>query len=758
MKWLQTIWQRDVVRVPLCCAAAAGGGFLLSIGTVSGVASPLAAAVAGVCPPLYAFAILLGGLVAYTATDMPEGMQFLLICLVAVTCLRILFRDRFRPHGMAIMTAFGCAVGGFTSDLIFHSGGMLPLYLLAALMTGVAAFFLADAAETLREQRRIAMKPAKSFTFATCYLLMVTALCGVDLSFCNVGRALGTALTLLCARQLRQHGGTLCGALTACGITLCSVKLGMPMLFLPVTAMLMGFLSKLPNALFIPVFFLIQALSSAVLDSSMGLAKVLIELVISCTVYGLCGHVELERFIITEVPSERGGIIRQERFLSETLHELHEETAAVMRRLTIPEPEDATLRIRCKVCVSCQNHDTCWKQQAEQMHQAFRQLLHTPQRMPSVLQSCIRRTSLMETASVCAMNNALSQMQRVHMLQNRSITLEYLLLLENMACDAAKRRSESECIAETNVLRQILQRCACAEAACYVRRLRSGRYTAEIYTQQEEFPLNSVMELLSAKLGIGFGSMLIRQDTGSRICLYQEPPYSLEYEICSVNAPDHVRCGDQADAFTDGKGNQYLVLSDGMGSGSTASLASRIAVRTLRRMICSEMPPETAIRLVNTLLLSETNTENFATLDVLILDADSGELTLYKSGAAATLFCRRGQVQRVASQSFPVGIVPDAMPSRQHLTAYSQDCIVMLSDGIGEAEYPYISQLLRQGISLTDLTRAVCEKAGVFLGGTARDDMTVIAARICSQIPSDLTNFVTNKQAKNGNIAVEASI
>ena len=82
----------------------------------------------------------------------------------------------------------------------------------------------------------------------------------------------------------------------------------------------------------------------------------------------------------------------------------------------------------------------------------------------------------------------------------------------------------------------------------------------------------------------------------------------------------------------------------------------------------------------------------------------------------------------------------------------------MLSDGIGEAEYPYISQLLRQGISLTDLTRAVCEKAGVFLGGTARDDMTVIAARICSQIPSDLTNFVTNKQAKNGNIAVEASI
>lgn len=758
----RNILQKEAVRVPLCCAAAVGSGFLLSLGTVSGAASPLAAALAGVCSPLYAFAILFGGLLAYTVTSMPEGMQFLLCCLVAIACIRVLFREQFRPHVLAVMTGFSCVAAGIAADVFLEKGsGKLPLYILAALMTGAGTYFIADAADCIRRQKRIALNPGKSFTFAICYLLMVTALCGVDLSFCNVGRVLGTAATLLCARQLRQNGGTLCGALTACGITLCSVRLGMPMLFLPVTAMLMGFLSSLPQALFIPVFFLIQMLSSAVLDSSIGLAKVVSELVLACMIYGLFSHVELERFVITEAArSGQNSIVRQEQFLGEALHELQEETAAVMHRLTIPEPEDASVQLRKKICTDCKNHAYCWKQRSAVTERAFRQLLHAAGQhtLPESLDSCIRSGRLTEAAAECARYSALRHMERVHMLQNRAVTLEYLQLLENVTLDAARRRSETYCTAETSALRSILQGCACEEATCYVRRIRSGRYVAEIYTHQEEFPLSSVLELLSRRLQVPLRSMRVQQQkSGCRICLYEEPPYHMEYDIYSVNAPEYERCGDHADAFTDGRGNQYLVLSDGMGSGSTASLASRIAVRTLRRMVCSEMPPETAIRMVNTLLLSETNTENFATLDVLMMDADSGELTLYKSGAAATLFCRKGIVQRVASRSFPVGIVPDALPSCKRMTACAQDSVVMLSDGIGEAEYPYIKQLLQQGMPLPELTRSVCDKAAIFLGGAARDDMTVIAATICARIPAELTKFVDDTHPENGQIAMSTA-
>ena len=52
----------ELWRVPAACASALGSGFLLSAGTVSGVISPLAAALAGIISPLYAICILLGAL------------------------------------------------------------------------------------------------------------------------------------------------------------------------------------------------------------------------------------------------------------------------------------------------------------------------------------------------------------------------------------------------------------------------------------------------------------------------------------------------------------------------------------------------------------------------------------------------------------------------------------------------------------------------------------------------------------------------
>ncbi|MBP0974246.1 MAG: SpoIIE family protein phosphatase, partial [Oscillospiraceae bacterium] len=236
-----------------------------------------------------------------------------------------------------------------------------------------------------------------------------------------------------------------------------------------------------------------------------------------------------------------------------------------------------------------------------------------------------------------------------------------------------------------------------------------------------------------------------------------KPVYQMSFDIHSVSSPGCVNCGDQADGFTDGAGNSCLVLSDGMGSGDTASLAARIAVRTLRRMICSGMPPETAIRLVNALLMTETNTENFATLDICYLDGDTGTITLYKAGAAATLLCRRSKVHRIASRSFPVGIVPDARPSVRQISGLDGDSIVMLSDGISEGEYPYIRQLLQQGLPLKEITRTICEKAAVFNGGQVRDDMTVIAARIRTENLSEMTKSDREATYQHGRFALSTS-
>ena len=75
MKRIRDRIPQELVTVPLCSIIAAAGGFVLSSGTVSGTASTLAAAVAGICHPLYAMALLLGGLAAYAANDAAPGMR-----------------------------------------------------------------------------------------------------------------------------------------------------------------------------------------------------------------------------------------------------------------------------------------------------------------------------------------------------------------------------------------------------------------------------------------------------------------------------------------------------------------------------------------------------------------------------------------------------------------------------------------------------------------------------------------------------------
>lgn len=755
---LKKLLHYEWIQVPLGCILSAGSGYLLSMGTVSGIVSPLAAALAGICNPLAVFCILLGSLFAYCVQGAPQEMQFLLTSLIALLCVRIFFYERQKPWSAGIFTTITCIGAGIIADLLFQNGaGKLPLYILESFMTGIATFFLADAVQNLKENHVITLGAGKSFTYAICYLLCITALCGIDFEFCNSGRIIGMTVTLLAARQFKQSAGTLCGALSACGIVLCDVSLGTPLLFLPVTAMLAGFLCKIPNAFYIPVFFLMQIFSSAVLDSSIGMIKILAELIISCTLYAVFCHVEFRHFLSFPVPApaNQKQVIQQEIFLSQAFQELREESAAVMRHLTLTNPPDPVQQVKNSLCRECQYFDTCWKQNQKQIQQAFQQILHSPSVIPETLEFCPERKHIPDKLSVYIQRRTVRQMQNITLLQNREMMLQYLQLLENLTSDSARRRAAKICDTETAMLRNILLRCAASSEGCFVYQLRSGRYAAEIYSTQEDFPLATIQELLSRQLDTELKSFAINQKQITRYCFYALPAYSMEYALQSQNAPAYERCGDHAEAFPDSAGNQYLVISDGMGSGSSASLASRIAVKTFRNLISCEMPADSAIRLINALLMTETNTENFATLDVAVLNADTGELTFYKSGSAAALFIHEQKLQQISSRSFPLGMMPEASPSRTTLHVQSGDRILLLSDGINEAEFPYIRQLISQNPEPENFIQEIFEQAPVFHGGTVRDDMTVISAKIHCPSAVSLRKPVSAKHSASSDAVLQ---
>ncbi|MDE5569588.1 MAG: SpoIIE family protein phosphatase, partial [Ruminococcus sp.] len=197
-----------------------------------------------------------------------------------------------------------------------------------------------------------------------------------------------------------------------------------------------------------------------------------------------------------------------------------------------------------------------------------------------------------------------------------------------------------------------------------------------------------------------------------------------------VCAPESKISGDSSSVFADGTGVNYIVLSDGMGSGKNAAIDSHLVIGMFRRLICGGMSCSSAIKLVNSIMVTKSREESFATLDVVKIDLDTCQMTSIKSGAAATIIRKGEDVIKISSPTFPIGISTQAELYISEHELAKGDMIVMFSDGITENAYLFIKELLLGENSIRDIVREITEKADVFNPSLHSDDITVIGIEI----------------------------
>jgi stage II sporulation protein E len=132
--------------------------------------------------------------------------------------------------------------------------------------------------------------------------------------------------------------------------------------------------------------------------------------------------------------------------------------------------------------------------------------------------------------------------------------------------------------------------------------------------------------------------------------------------------------------------------------------------------------------MINYIMSVKSSEEIFSTLDLAKIDLDTGEATLCKYGAAATLI-KQGNVLKLAhTVSFPVGIIEDKeKPCEEKVTLETGDLLIMLSDGVAEQDYRFIKQLLNRGITDYD---SLAKRIGTQARKNSKDDVTVIVAEI----------------------------
>lgn len=140
--------------------------------------------------------------------------------------------------------------------------------------------------------------------------------------------------------------------------------------------------------------------------------------------------------------------------------------------------------------------------------------------------------------------------------------------------------------------------------------------------------------------------------------------------------------GDKCLRFSGTGGRYYVLLCDGMGTGSGAVQESRLAGNLLRRMLTAGFPAAYALRSLNSLCVLRDRAAA-VTVDMVEIYLDTGKTILYKWGAAPSYLISRGGAERVGVVTPPPGLsISDQQESVQRITLRRNQLLVLASDGV----------------------------------------------------------------------------
>jgi stage II sporulation protein E len=223
--------------------------------------------------------------------------------------------------------------------------------------------------------------------------------------------------------------------------------------------------------------------------------------------------------------------------------------------------------------------------------------------------------------------------------------------------------------------------------------------------------------------------------------LYPNLVYQLSLGLARCTAKGNDISGDNCAVMHLNDGQLAILISDGMGSGAVAASESKTTLSLLQQLIKAGYSLDLAIRMVNSVMMHHCPEEdNFATVDMCVVDLYGGKIELVKIGAPTSFLVRQNQVQVIQASSLPVGIVDDINIFLQHGEMNNGDMLVMVTDGVTDA-YPdtadneeWIASVLREIVDLPPQEVAeLILRLALSGSGEVRqvaDDMTVLVARV----------------------------
>ena len=398
------------------------------------------------------------------------------------------------------------------------------------------------------------------------------------------------------------------------------------------------------------------------------------------------------------------------------------------------------------VCIKCDKAQECWQKNyvdtLDIMNNATKSMVSNGRLEKKDMTPRFIETCNSPGAFISAVNTELRGMMyrkrlRSQLSENR---LTAISQYEDMAEIIDKTGRElfdaegSDPLAERRLLRYL--RSLDIEAKASVFRDSRGRLRAVIETGRLRLLKRDEdwLEKLSGVLGVRLCSPVQQDFDDGRLVIMQAEPLSVSVGISAIKKKGEPVSGDRGTYFKTDNGVLCVILSDGMGSGEDAARGSIEVVRILERFLRSGVRPETAMKILNSVMLLKNGEDwGYATADLMCIDLFTGETCFYKYGAAPSYVKNGKSIRRVKCESMATGIMTGdgATPDIVRMKLKPGSLAIVASDGLlVEEDDAWLREMLSswQGRDTKALASETLKNAVKQYG--CEDDMTVLAVSI----------------------------
>ncbi|MDF2870244.1 MAG: hypothetical protein K0R05_1819 [Anaerocolumna sp.] len=220
----------------------------------------------------------------------------------------------------------------------------------------------------------------------------------------------------------------------------------------------------------------------------------------------------------------------------------------------------------------------------------------------------------------------------------------------------------------------------------------------------------------------------------------EDTDYTVYTGFARMNKDGSPVSGDNFSFLNPDTGTFMMSLADGMGSGPDACEESESVIELLEQFMEAGFRKESAIKLINSILVLRDKAESFSTIDLSIINLYTGFCDFIKMGAASTFLKKSGEVEVIHSNALPAGVVHKADYEIVTRKLYDGEFVIMATDGVvdcitGEDKEETIIQFIQElnTNNPKEMANAILNMALEHNGWVPADDMTVLVAGFWSK-------------------------